>query len=388
MKLGIIDHKEFYVNKEEYRTSDGYNKIVETLATYFDKVVLYVPVVKKIGCFYEKLNTKNIEICALPGYKSNLELLLKFPLIFKILILNAKKCDIFQIRIPSHIGILGFFIAKLFNKSIFIYLAGDWAKVIRCRFNQGVKKYICPFYVSFAEVVIRFIIKRALTFVTGEYLYNKYRCYPNVYLYISSSLFSKDIIQKDDTCQRENIKILFVGRLVPEKGIKYLLEAIKLLYNRNIKVKLDIVGEGVLKEELKKEVENLNIKERVNFLGYLTHNEDFFWIFDQADIFVLPSLGGEGSPKVILEAMARSIPVIATNDGGIPWLIKDKINGIIIKKASSEAICQAIEKIIKDKNTRKKIILNAHYFIKELTLASQTDKMLKIVFKYKNANRI
>lgn len=389
MTLGIIDHKDFYTNGKEYRTSYGYNKIAESLAVYFDKVILYTPVYKnKFINSYEKLNASNIEICELPSYKNEFELLLKIPIIFKILLLNVKKCDIFQVRIPSHIGVLGFFITKLFNKPIFIYVAGDWAKVIRAKYKYGFKKYICSLYATYAEIIIKLIVKQSLSFVTGQYLLNKYKQYKNVYLYISSSLSSKEIIQRDDTCQNEEIRILSIGRLVLEKGTKYLLEAIKYLKDKNLKIKLDIVGQGICLEELQKKVESLNIKKEVNFLGYLTHNSNFLSIFDKADIFVLPSIGGEGTPKVVLEAMARGVPVIATNDGGIPWLVINQETGILIEKGSVNAICQAIEKIIDDKDFRKKIIRNANLFVKELVLQKQAEKMIKKVLEYKNENRL
>ena len=116
--------------------------------------------------------------------------------------------------------------------------------------------------------------------------------------------------------------ILFVGNLVPQKGLKYLLEAKKIL---KTDAQLVIVGDGPLMMNLKEMVVNEDIKD-VFFTGA---RRDIDKIMPAGDVFVLPSTS-EGFPITLLEAFAAGLPVVATNVGGIPGLVTSDI-GLVVE---------------------------------------------------------
>ncbi|MBC7119211.1 MAG: glycosyltransferase family 4 protein, partial [Methanobacteriaceae archaeon] len=140
--------------------------------------------------------------------------------------------------------------------------------------------------------------------------------------------------------------ILFVGNLVPQKGIEYLIKAKKYLKKDS---KLVIVGGGPLLKKLKDITKKENIKD-VLFTGPRT---DINNIMAAADIIVLPSIS-EGFPIVLLEAMAMGKPVVATKVGGIPEIVDEKV-GILVEPKNPRRLADAIEKLLSDEKLRKKL---------------------------------
>lgn len=142
--------------------------------------------------------------------------------------------------------------------------------------------------------------------------------------------------------------IIFIGRVNKEKGIKYLLNAMKCLKW----VDLKIIGYLQQVDYFKryKEKNHLN---NVEFLGGVFGRKKLLFL-SAADALILPSLK-EGAPVVIMEAVAKNLPIVATDIGGVTLMIKDKREGIIIKKKDSKEIVKGIKEILtwKNKNIKK-----------------------------------
>lgn len=145
-----------------------------------------------------------------------------------------------------------------------------------------------------------------------------------------------------------------VGRLTPQKGHKFLLEAIKKLKFKFPEIKLLIVGDGPLKNDLKKYSQTLNIDDKVIFLGLRRDIPNFL---SSIDIFVLPSLW-EGLSNALIEAMASGKPVIVTDIPPIKEIINSEELGVLIPPENSDAIADALELLLHDK-TRSETSGNA-----------------------------
>jgi len=140
--------------------------------------------------------------------------------------------------------------------------------------------------------------------------------------------------------------VIFIGRIKATKGIKELLDASRKLKE----IDFLILGRGEDFERYKEYMESKNIK-NVKFLGPIYGDEKFDYL-SASDCLILPS-HTEGAPVVLMEAIAKNIPVISTNVGGIPKMIKNRREGIIIKPNSRKEIIKSIKEILKWK--RKKI---------------------------------
>jgi glycosyltransferase involved in cell wall biosynthesis len=116
------------------------------------------------------------------------------------------------------------------------------------------------------------------------------------------------------------------GRLVEQKGQKFLIDLAAYLKVKKIDFKIKIAGKGILREELIEYARKLDVFEYIEFLDFVTDMNSFF---RSIDVFVLPSIH-EGSANIVIEAMAHSIPVIAFYVSSNPELIDDSQNGFLV----------------------------------------------------------
>jgi len=143
------------------------------------------------------------------------------------------------------------------------------------------------------------------------------------------------------------------GRLYAQKGHKYIFQTLSQLQNK--KIELICVGDGPLKGELQQLARQLDIADRVHFLGF---RKDVQNLLELTDLFVMPSLD-EGLPMAMLEAMAMEKTVIATSVGAIPCVIENGLDGVLISSGSVEDLTVAVKNLIDDDCQRKMIGRNA-----------------------------
>ncbi|WP_251344439.1 glycosyltransferase family 4 protein [Haloplanus halophilus] len=141
-------------------------------------------------------------------------------------------------------------------------------------------------------------------------------------------------------------RVLMVGRLAEGKGFDVLLDAAERLEED---VSILIAGDGPLQSDLEKEIYDRDFGDVVHLLGYRT---DIPNMMAGSDILVLPSFR-EGTPLVIIEAMAAGLPVIATNIAGIPELIDDTKTGYLIKPGDASTLASRVDELAQDSDQRE-----------------------------------
>ncbi len=144
--------------------------------------------------------------------------------------------------------------------------------------------------------------------------------------------------------------ILFLGVVGERKGAFDLLEAFALARSQCGGLELSIGGKGAV-ERARTEARRLGVADNVDFCGWVGA-EAREALLQRADIFVLPSRN-EGLPMSVLEAMARGLPVIATPVGGLPELIEDGVNGLLVPPGDANALARAIVKLASDPTARQ-----------------------------------
>lgn len=140
----------------------------------------------------------------------------------------------------------------------------------------------------------------------------------------------------------------YLGRLSKEKGVRYLIEAVADMQVAGDPVKLLIVGEGPERLPLEQQVRVCGLEGMVVFAGFQTDAENWLPAFDS---FVLPSLT-EGTPMALLEAMAVGVPIIATAVGGVPKIVTDGLNGLLVSPGNAKGISKKI-KLLKENSEIK-----------------------------------
>jgi colanic acid/amylovoran biosynthesis glycosyltransferase len=146
---------------------------------------------------------------------------------------------------------------------------------------------------------------------------------------------------------REQVKTLFcAARLSPEKGISFLIHALKGLVDKGYALELRLAGNGPSREQLETLANELGVAGNVKFLGFLNEDEIISEL-EAADLFVLPSFI-EGLPVSAMEAMAIGVPVIATNIAGTSELVEDGRTGVLVRPSDAQALMDAILRMVQD----------------------------------------
>lgn len=152
----------------------------------------------------------------------------------------------------------------------------------------------------------------------------------------------------------EIFELLSVGRLVSAKGQHILLDALASLLRGGRKVRLTLVGAGSDRASLEAQAAKLGLGEAVKFAGAV-NQDDIQTYYVQADAFVLPSFA-EGIPVVLMEAMALGVPCVATHITGIPELIRNGIEGLLVTPSDTEGLAGAVERLMDDPDLGKRLV--------------------------------
>jgi glycosyltransferase involved in cell wall biosynthesis len=179
----------------------------------------------------------------------------------------------------------------------------------------------------------------------------------------------KDVakIKKGLSIKNEDIVIGTIAKLQPKKGIHILLDAAAPIIKKFPSIKFLIVGddadtEGAYLKKLKSLAQQLNITEHIIFSGY---RDDIPQIMEIIDIFTFPSFS-ESFGRSLLEAMAASKPIIASNVGGIPEVVVDGETGMLVPPGNSTGLTAAISYLLEDKNLRKEMGLKGRKRVEKL----------------------
>ena len=173
--------------------------------------------------------------------------------------------------------------------------------------------------------------------------------------------------------------ILFVGSLYPHKGPQILLKSSSQVLKEKDNLLFVFMGGGNV-EKYKKLAKKLDIENKVKFVGYI-HGKAKIEYYNAADILVLPSIESfEIFGIVNLEAMASSTPIIASDIGGIPDLVKDGINGLLVQPRDQDSLSNAIVRLLNDEKLRKRMGSNGKKIVQNYSwqeIALETEKLYK-----------
>ena len=171
-----------------------------------------------------------------------------------------------------------------------------------------------------------------------------------------TNIISKKTFKFTNNIPNDKYIFGFVGRLINLKGVDMLIESFNLFCKKHNNSILIIVGEGEQKEKLKNLAIKYNLFTKIYFVGYRRDVYNWINIFD---CFILPSKR-EGIPLIILEVMAMKKIVISTYVGGIPELIVNNYNGILLEERTPQLLLHSMEYVYENKNEVNKIIENAY----------------------------
>ena len=185
-----------------------------------------------------------------------------------------------------------------------------------------------------------------------------------------------EIWAQRQTPETEEKLIVSVGRFAPEKGHRYLIEALNLLKQQNIAWRCTFLGEGELEAELRELASEYGISEQVAFPGFC---EDVFSVLLTSDVFVLPSLH-ESSPNALIEAMGIGMPCIASDLTSIANLVENEANGLRVPAKDAEALASALHRVLTAPDFAAELGRNAHTTIQQKFNSAESMRKLEDIY--------
>ncbi len=159
--------------------------------------------------------------------------------------------------------------------------------------------------------------------------------------------------------------LLYVGRLSPEKGAHVLIDALPQMLKRLPQLRLRLIGEGSQQHSLRDVVNQNGLNEHVEFVGAVPHHE-LPRYYAEADALVIPSLS-EGLPKVLPEALACGLPVVGTQVGGIPEVVQNGYNGLLVPPSDPHALADAVVAVLSRSDFNRSLRANARASIERFS---------------------
>ncbi len=223
------------------------------------------------------------------------------------------------------------------------------------------------------------VAMRALTFVNSRQYYNELKeRLPQLRETRTTTLTQVDFFERLDTCQKPPYHLLFAGRMDRGKGLLEIVEALAMLLAAGQDIVLDLVGWPEPGDPVLEEVTLLaarkGIADRVLYHGRKSIGPELFAYYKKADIFVVASKAAEGFPRTIWEAMAHSVPVVATTVGSIP----DHVGAAaaLVPPRDAAALSSAIRGLLADPLKRQELIRRGRSLALDMTIEKQSRQMV------------
>jgi glycosyltransferase involved in cell wall biosynthesis len=387
MKLGIVYHMPFWRAPDgTLRELEGsFARYVDSLAPYFDEISLCVPTVDKPSGAGTAVRASNVTLAAMPSFEGPAQFYPKLPLVLPKLLSWVRGIDVLHCRVPTPAAPFAFAFARMFGKPAFVLIVGDLRALLPMMPYRGVKKVVWRAYTEFEEGGLQWMANHSLAFANGSALTDKHSR-PNrpVVQTTTTTISANDIATRSDTCGSRPVRLLTVSRIDPRKGLRVLPAAIEQLAGLGLNVTIDIVGPSIgrpgddEKAAIASDASARGVGSRVNFAGAVPLDQ-LLPLYRKYDVFVLPTLPGEGIPRVLLESMTAGMPVVTTRVSGIPSLITHEVNGLLVDEATADNVTQAIARVVSDGPLRRRLIANAYETARGRTLEAQAAKMMAVV---------
>lgn len=373
-ELHYLEYKNKFYDSRNY-TNELYGDLLEV----FDKVVLVARCKKsRTQPQCQQINENKIElfpVCDFSGYTGFIGAIKAFWQCRKAVGL----ADRYWLRAPGFTASMVAFWLK--RKRFFFYLdmVGDPADVTRIK-SQWLPSKISEVFVKLVKSRFRKLAaaSKGVLAVTESTLQ---RLYPSS---IPANDFgASDVRLPDEIFKQlnrnfndEEFRIIIVGVLLKYKGHSYLLKSLSKIQSQR-RWSLLVVGQGPELENLKRLAQELKIDDRVCLCGRIDWGSKLFEKLDKSHLFVLSSLT-EGMPKVVIEAMACGLPVIATDVGGVHEILEPKF---LIPTKNAEVLAEKISSLWKEPDELKRVSKRNFEKAKEFSL-SRTQMLRRAWFRW------
>jgi glycosyltransferase involved in cell wall biosynthesis len=358
-------------------------RFIESLAEHFEKVVclLHSPRPEEVSWMDYRIEAQNVSLLDIGLHTSVMDRTIKSQTFTSLLHQNSTDLDVILLRGPSPLLPA---MAAVSSLPTVLLLVGDYVSGVNDLHQPRWRKEAIRLWSYWNKWGQTRVASRSLTFVNSRVLYDELKGKISVLRETRTTTLTKnDFFVRSDTCQSTPYRLLYVGRMDRTKGLLDMVEAVSLIVEHGEDITLDLVGWPEHNDPILDEIKALSklkgIEKRINYLGVRPLGPELFTCYKQADIFIIASLF-EGFPRAIWEAMAHSLPVVATRVGSIPAFIEGAAE--LVQPGNISGLAEAITRIIHQPELRRQLIQRGLPLARQNTLEEQTSAMVMEMQKW------
>ncbi|GEM_PF-1217763 len=271
-----------------------------------------------------KIKFNNVHVIELPYSTSYISALKNIYSYYTILKKISKVTNIFYCRVPDPFSWMP---QLIFKKKTIMHYVGDSIEVIKNNENWNIIRKTIMIIGYLPDLLLTILAsKKSIVYTNGIHIHNKLLKYKiDSKVVISSTINSNSLINNPIINKRskDRVKLIYLGHIRYSKGINCLINLLNLMKKCCFDFIFNIVGDGEMYDILHKHIITNDLTEKVVLYGFINDRKKIKKIIQESDLFIFPSLS-EGSPRVIIEAMAWGTPVISTPVGSLPFCFEDK----------------------------------------------------------------
>jgi len=379
MRLGLHYHIPAHIRHDGIHTPAHFGRFIDGLARHCGQVTcfLHSPRNAEIHLLDYALQGKNISLVNIGPHDSALRRTLFSQRYVNPIRARRLTLDVMMVRGPS--PLLPSIVRAVQPTPTVLLLVGDYLAGVDDLPQPRWRKEAIRLWAYWNNRGQLRAAQKSLTFVNSRKLFDEMK--PLALPLIetrTTTLTSADFYHREDTCREKPYHILYAGRLDRGKGLLVIGEAIAKLVAGGRDVHFELAGwqepgDPIL-DELQELASQNGFGDRLHYLGYKKVGTELFTCYRNADIFVNASLASEGFPRTIWEAMANSLPVVATRVGSIPHYAEGAVE--LIPPRDADALAERISALLDDPGRRRELIKKGMLLAQQNTLEVQSEKMV------------
>jgi glycosyltransferase involved in cell wall biosynthesis len=382
MKLGFHYHIPVYQVGKRYFTQSTIGLFIDSLAAETEElhVVYYAPTEAEIPSMTYQIEGEDIYYYPLGIHDSAPKRLLRIHQSISVINQVTALVDYFILRAPTPLSLALPFIRH--KRKMILYLVGNYVKNSKNLIFNPLKNTLIKGLSYSVEFANKQHLKNSVYLTNSQEIIDDHSGYAKGILIKTTTLKQEDFFSKRfQYTDTRPLKVLFVGRIDKSKGVFEIVDACKLLSAQGIHTEIHVAGSpekgnNAILGQMQQQLIGFENTIRLVFHGQLKNGQELNSLYRSCDLFILASIS-EGFPRTIWEAMANSLPVIATKVGAIPHFLSNGRDAILLDDRSPETIAEKIGFMVSNPEEVNKQILNAAELVKDLTLEKQARRIIQ-----------
>lgn len=372
MRLAFHYHTPAVIKNGEIYMPAYLGLFIDSLAPHFDHITCFQhePGSKAESEMMDyRIKAAAVTLRSLGPHGSIPSRLLRSREIGKVFLKYQGDCDFMLLRASTPMLTV---IKRVWKRPLALMLVSDATLGLDNLPQPAWRKFLIKKWAAWYASQERVMAIKSLTIVNSQMLFDDLKeDVKQLHLIRTTTLSEGDFFSRKDTCQSEQKRLIYAGRITRIKGLLDILEAMSILVKEGIDLRFDLVGmadpsDSIL-EEMKERANLLGLESRWAYLGYRTAGGALLEEYRKSDVFVIGSqASSEGFPRTLWEAMASSLPIVATAVSSIPMFTKGVAE--LVPPRDVGAYADALRNVLTDPKRRQDMIRGGLALAKENTL--------------------